>query len=673
MTSALVRDLGALVGGEAVSEDPADQSAYAHDVWPRQLIATRGGLRRPEGPGAIVWPRDRDELAKVVAYARGNGVRITPYGAGSGVTGGLTLERDVVAVDTKRMRTLHEVDVERGIAVADCGILGEHLEEQLNRRGATLGHFPSSIYCSTLGGWIATRSAGQTSGRYGKIEDMVLALDGVLPTGESFRARPPSPGHVDTRALMVGSEGLFGFLTRATMRIWPAVAARRFASFSFDTVERAWDTIRVIYQAGLRPAVARLYDPFDTYIFKTGGRSHAPRKESAGKPKPISEFLLRRVLDRPELLNKFNERFGERVFGRSLLVLVFEGGAGEDIDTPFARAQQLARDCAGRDEGEAYAQRWLARRHAVSYRQPPTFARGLWVDTMEVAAPWSRLGALYHEVHTALSQGGFVMAHMSHAYPDGCSIYFTFAGAEPDDTRAMDRYLATWSRALEAAHRAGGTIAHHHGVGRSKRGAMRLELGAGTDVIAHLTRAADPGEIIVRGPLVPARGEGPEPIIPTAPPPPPFSLDVRSRLVSVRADLPLARLHDELATHAFSLPGAPREGTVGEWLATRTTEAVLPDPSDHLVAGWFARLPDGEPARIIPAPRRATGPDLLPLFACASDRYGALEGVTLRVRGNDERGPMQTAPCAFDERGEDPALSSWIARGALVLRGEIEG
>jgi alkyldihydroxyacetonephosphate synthase len=671
VTSALARDLSELLGSDSVSEDPADQSAYAHDMWPRQLIATRAGLRRPAGPLAIAWPSNTEQLASLVQYARAHGVRLTPYGAGSAVTGALTLERDVVAVDMKRLRTLHSVDVERGIAVADCGILGEHLEEQLQRRGATLGHFPSSIYCSTLGGWIATRSAGQTSGRYGKIEDMVLALEGVLASGEVFRAKAPTRGKIDMRSLLVGSEGLFGFLTRATMRIWPAPVTRRFASFSFESMERAWETIRAIYQAGLRPAVARLYDPFDTYIFKSGGRAHAPRTESAGRPRPISEFLIRRVLKRPELLNEFNERFGERVFGRSLLVLVFEAAPNEEVEPAFERAMQIARDGAGRDEGEALARRWLARRHAVSYRQPPTFARGLWVDTMEVAAPWSRLAALYHDVHAALARGGFVMAHMSHAYPDGCSIYFTFAGAEPDDSGAMERYLATWARALEAAHRAGGTIAHHHGVGRSKRGAMRLELGAGTDVISLLTRAADPGEIIVRGPLVPARGEGPEPIIPTAPPPPPFAIDVRSRLASVRADLPMATLLDELAAHAFTLPNAPREGTVGEWLASRESEIVMSDPADHLVAGWFARLPDGEPARIIPSPRRATGPDLFTLFANGSGRHGHLEGVTLRIRGNDERGPAWFAPCAYDERGDDPALTSWVDRAASPSAGQL--
>jgi alkyldihydroxyacetonephosphate synthase len=662
---ALTHDLAHLLGRETVSDDPADQSAYAHDLWPRQLIATRAGAARPAGPRAVVWPTETEQLARLVTFARARGVRLAPYGAGSAVTGALALERDVVAVDLKRMRRIHALDLARGVMVADAGILGEHLEEQLQRRGATLGHFPSSIYCSTLGGWIATRGAGQCSGRYGKIEDMVLALEGVLGSGEAFACGPPREGEIDPRALLVGSEGLYGFLTRATMRVWPAPVARRFLSFTFRTLEQAWTAIRVIYQAGLRPAVARLYDPFDTYLFKTGGRAHVHRKESAGTRRPLQEFVLRRVLRHVSLLNRVNERFGEKLFGRSLLVLVFEGVAGEDLDAPAARARALALAQGGRDEGEAPARRWLARRHKVSYRQPPTFARGLWVDTMEVAAPWSRLGELFHAVHRALGESGFVMAHMSHAYPDGCSIYFTFAGGSPDDRDALACYGATWARALSAAHHAGGTISHHHGVGRSKRGAMRLELGAGVDVIDALARAADPGGVMMRGALVPPPGEGPTSDAVDSVPREAVMLDPVSRLATLAAGAPLADVHRTLAARGFTLPHAPAEGTVAAWLARGAPQPVLADPVDHVVAGYVAQLPSGAIARLLPAPRRAAGPDLFPLFACGGGRFGTLHAVTVRVRGGDETGPAWTSPVYYEPVPLDPAVRAWLDRVKL--------
>jgi alkyldihydroxyacetonephosphate synthase len=408
--------------------------------------------------------------------------------------------------------------------------------------------------------------------------------------------------------------------------------------------------------------VARIYDPFDTYVFKSGGRSHAPRTKSAGRRRPVSEFLVRRLLSRPELMNHLNHRHGDALFGRSLLVLVFEGTETEPQDTALTRAVGIARMGGGREEGEALARRWLVRRHAVSYRQPPTFARGLWVDTMEVAAPWSRLGDLYREVREALSHGGFVMAHLSHAYPDGCSIYFTFAGADPTDAKALERYLSTWERALEAAHHAGGTIAHHHGVGRSKRSAMRLELGAGVDLIDALTRAADPGSIMARGALVPEKDEGPQPVIPVGPMTPRFSLDAVSRIVTTRADTPLADLHRELALHGFALADAPSEGTVHGWLASDPSRSLRADPVDHRVAGYAVRLHNGTIARALPVPRRAAGPDLFALFETGETRLGVLDSVSLRVRGADETGPAWTAPFDAPSEALHPALASWLDR-----------
>lgn len=660
----LLCDLRRLFGPDGVSDHPTDRSAYAHDLWPRQLLATRAGAARPAGPRAVVWPTDTEQLVQLVAFARTHGVHLTPFGAGSAVTGALALERDTIAVDLKRMRAVHAVDLDQGVAVVDAGILGEHLEAQLQRRGVTLGHFPSSMYCSTLGGWIATRGAGQCSGRYGKIEDMVVALDGVLASGEVFHCGPPPEGTIDGRALLVGSEGLYGFITRATVRVWPAPTQRRFAAFTYRTMEEAWTAIRVIYQSGLRPAVARLYDPFDSYVFKTGGRKRASRERAPGASSAFESFVFRRLMALAPLVNALNARFGEKLFGRSLLIFVFEGSEGEDIDTPFDRTRRIAVQMGGRDEGESLARRWLLRRHAVSYRQPPLFVRGLWVDTMEVAAPWSRLKALYTDVRAALATGGFVMAHMSHAYPDGCSIYFTFAGGSPDDRQALDTYTTTWMKALQAAHRAGGTISHHHGIGRSKRCAMRLELGAGVDVIEALARAADPQGIMARGVLVPP----PDEQIPVDAPtdacalPSPVVVDVESRLATLDPDADLSLVHGLLAERGMSLPPvAPTAGTVRQWLSTSVP--VFADPVDHLVAGYSARLPSGGVVRVLPAPRRAAGPDLFPLFACGQGRYGTLCTVTVRVRGRDETGPAWTAPLAYRSASvPDPAITAWLDR-----------
>ncbi len=668
MTDPLVTDLTAYLGSDRVTDADADRSAYAHDLWPRQLLATRGGAPRPVGPRAVVWPVNTDELTALIGFARRHGVGLVPFGAGSGVTGGIAAGRDTVAVDLKRMRTLHSVDLAAGTCTADAGVLGEHLEEKLRRRGATLGHFPSSIYCSTLGGWVVTRSAGQCSGRYGKIEDMTLALEGVLGTGEVFHAGAPTPGAVDTRALLVGSEGTCGFVTRATLRVWPAPTSWQGLAFTFGSMSAGWTAIRRMYQSGLRPAVTRLYDPFDSWLFQRGDDNGGQAgKKSHGGSGALAEVILRRVLNVPDAVNLLAHTFGALVGGRSLLIVGFEGTDTEPMSEALARARRLCADTDGRDLGDGLARRWVARRHAVSYRQAPAYARGLWADTMEVAAPWSRLGELHGAVREALGHGGFVMAHMSHAYPDGCAIYFTFVGASPTDPQAIENYDRTWTAALTAAHAAGGTVAHHHGVGRSKRQAMGLEWGAGVALLRALRDSADPDGVFARGALVPtvqdtlaggvtrpAEGDG-------------VRVDETSRLVSAAVDTPRGVVAAAAAKHGLTVPWPTTEGTVGTWLAEGMPGWSYADPVDHPIAGWRARLPSGGIARWVPAPRRSAGPDVLTLLV-ADKRFGALESVTLRGRGEDETGPAWTAPYASAPERDDPVLGAWIDRAALAMR-----
>jgi len=667
MTDALTRDLVRLLGPEAVSTDDADRSAYAHDLWPRQLLATRGGFARPEGPQAIVWPTSTAQLSDLVALAQTHGLGLLPFGAGSGVVGATSAGRDTLSVDLKRLPRVRTLDRAAGTLRVDVGALGQHLESWLQRQGVTLGHFPSSIYCSTVGGWVATRGAGQCSGRYGKIEDMVVGVEGVLGTGEVFRAGVPREGEVDARALLVGSEGTFGFLTEATLRVWPRPTSFQGVAYTFHSLREAWTAMRGLYQSGLRPAVTRLYDPFDTYVFLQGHDKVAPVRPARAPvpktPSTLAESVLRWALDRPKPLNALLDLATEHVYTRSLLIVGFEITAADDPEALIAAARRVCTEAGGRDEGDGPARRWLSRRHAVSYRQPPTYAQGLWVDTMEVAASWSCLDALHTAVREALGHGGFVMAHFSHAYSDGCSIYFTFAGASPTDAAALDTYDATWRRALAAAHAAGGTVAHHHGVGRSKRGAMGLEWGAGVAVLEALRRGADPHDVLLRGALVPDAGEavGTRDTPPTAP-----VADALSRTVTAPIDTDCTALEAtaRAAGMRFDPHGAP---TLRHWLrATRDLSTRQDDPADHHVAGWQGRLPSGAPMGWLPCPRRSAGPDVLPLLV-HDPRFGALDTVTLRLYGTTESAPAYVAPVTAPPTGHSPSVDAWIDRAAEAL------
>ncbi|HEY8075387.1 MAG TPA: FAD-binding oxidoreductase [Labilithrix sp.] len=495
--------------GVRTSEDAADRVAYARDLWPRHHLAVRAGNVGEHRPAAIVWPETTADVARIVRWAHDTGTPIVPFGAGSGVCAGVLPSERMIVLDLKKMSRWRKLDTHARTLDVEAGQMGLPLEEDLDRRGFTLGHFPSSILCSTVGGWVAARSAGQCSGKYGKIEDMVLALECVTGTGEIVTLRHRTSGP-NLLPLVIGSEGTLAVITSATLRLHPKPASRAFTAFSFPTTKHGWEAMRTMFQAGLRPAVARLYDPFDAMLARRGSvkRGGADSGDAPG----LGASMLRSILRRPGAINDLLEGgFGSAMLGGSLLVVIFEGeGDQPDRDAETARALLQAQfGKHAKHEGEAPARKWLLHRYSVSYRQAPVFAAGLFSDTMEVAAPWSKLEALYDGVRKALGAHVFVMAHMSHAYPDGCCIYFSFAGTAAGgkkswDERCEETYDRAWRAALAAAVDAGGTLAHHHGAGRSKAPRLGHEQGeAGLQTVKALMRAFDPKGVLNPGNLMP--------------------------------------------------------------------------------------------------------------------------------------------------------------------------
>jgi alkyldihydroxyacetonephosphate synthase len=663
----LVDQIARALPGLRASDDGADRTAYARDLWPRHHLEVRAGRPAEHRPGAIAWPSSTEEVARLVAWAAGEGVPLVPFGAGSGVCAGVLPREDVVVVDLKRMGRVRALDAGAPLVDVEAGHMGVPLEATLERAGFTLGHFPSSILCSTVGGWVAARSAGQCSGAYGKIEDMVAALECVTGEGRvvTLERRTSAP---DLVPLVVGSEGTLAIVTSATLRLHPAPSSRAFAAWSFPSTEHGWQAMRAFFQAGLRPAVSRLYDPFDAMLAKQGGVKSGSRAAPAERPPGAGGVALRTLLRRPAAINELlHSRVAARLLGGAMLVVIFEG-TGDDPRRGAERARRIAESMGGVHEGESPARRWLQHRYSVSYRQAPVFANGAFVDTMEVAARWSRLGALYDAVRRALGEHVFVMAHFSHAYPDGCCIYFSFAGsADPGLVRELGwegacaaTYDRTWQAALAAAVEAGGTLAHHHGVGRSKAPRLGAELGSGVDVVRSLMRAFDPSRILNPGNLVPAasgpdsrRGRAADGALRS-----PLHVDHESLLACVEGSLELAAIERLLASErvTLGLDEAPAPGvTLAEWLshgAPGARDRWL-DPVDQLLAGLDATLVDGTPLRIRPAPRRAVGPDLTALFVGARGRFGRIERAWMRVHASGVARP--TAPPLRLDR--DPPVS----------------
>lgn len=484
----------AILGPDGVSRGEAERTAYARDCWPRAVIEQRAGITA-HPPDAIAWPRSAAEVAAVLRLAGEERFPVIPYGGGSGVCGGTVAVRGGVVLDVKRMNRLLEVRDEALLCEAEAGIFGQPFEEALNRRGYTLGHFPSSIACSTLGGWLAARSSGQASTRYGNIEDLCAGLEAVLASGAVVHAKPlpRSAAGPDWKGLLIGSEGTLGVITRATMRISPLAEARRFLCFRFPSVAAGVGAIRKVLRRGFRPAVVRLYDPLDTLVGVSGGGG--TRGALAVAAKGLFEKAKGVLLSHPSWASLL-----DGIAGGCHAVFVCEGDREQaDLEAKVVRGEALA--AGAEDCGPGPAEHWQAHRFDVSYKGAPVFREGAFVDTAEVAAPWDRVLALYESVRAAIAPHAVVLAHFSHAYRDGCSIYFTFAAAYASEEETLARYDRAWAAALDAALAAGGTISHHHGVGLAKAGRLAREMGGFHDALVAVKRALDPQGILNPGKL----------------------------------------------------------------------------------------------------------------------------------------------------------------------------
>jgi alkyldihydroxyacetonephosphate synthase len=617
------RALQELLPEIAASARAVDLRAAARDAWPRHLIAEAGGGgSRPE-PELVLWPNQLEQLEAIVALARREGVSLVPYGAGSGVCGAVHTGPRTVVVDTKRL-TQWRVLPDEGVVEVEAGLLGIDLETELERRGYTVGHFPSSILCSTVGGWLAARGAGQCSSRYGKIEDMVESADCVLGSGDRVRLtrRFGGPNPLE---LMIGSEGTLGLIARARLRLHPAPRTRAFHAFRLPSFELGAEAMRRILQAGLRPAVLRLYDPVDSYLLSRGkvADEHGREPKSAGVP---SGAWLRAALGSPRALKGAVALFERFVSGSATLIVIFEGEADAAYED-LARAQRLLAEIAATSLGEEPARAWLSHRYSVSYRQSKVFQQGAFNDTLEIAAPWARLMAVYDAVRAAAGKHALVLAHLSHAYPEGCSIYFTLVATRSGD--AFARYDAIVDSVLGAAMSEGATLSHHHGVGSSKAHWLNDELGGGLPTLRRLRRAWDPDGLLSPQTFEPLREA---PAIRQREPLP--GIDAMSGIATYRGDTPLSEIERTANVRGLSLGlvGPVPDSTLAAFVAAGLPG--LPDPfADPLrgnVCGIAAR---GAVAnfRTLPAPRRATGPNLAALCIGAGGAIAAVESASLAL------------------------------------------
>jgi alkyldihydroxyacetonephosphate synthase len=476
-----------------------DLFAYARDAWPRTTIELQKG-KIEHLPDAVVWPSTKEQVVKIVRFANENLIPLIPFGGGSGVCGGTYPVNGGIIVDLKKLEKIIRIDEKSLTLTAEAGIIGERLERALNEKGFTLGHFPSSIYCSTLGGWLATRSAGQLSTKYGKIEDMVLSLEVVLPDGRVVRTKPSprSAAGPNLTQIFVGSEGVLGIITEAVLKIWRLPEKRAFSGIMFESVENGLEAIRTILQSGVYPSVVRLYDELDTFMIaedKTKQTSSSRQLSDDNLKKDLFHRAERFFISHPEVVKLLSPLLPKKC----LLILGFEGEE-EHVELDRKIALEMATEKGGKNLGEEPGMKWWETRYRVSYGLSPVFYIGGFADTIEVATTWDNVLNLYYSMKAAIGEHALVLAHFSHAYHEGCSIYFTFAGSAPDD-RKEALYEKILKSAMDACVSAGGTISHHHGIGYSKQRWLKQEYTGGLEILRELKKIFDPNNIMNPGKL----------------------------------------------------------------------------------------------------------------------------------------------------------------------------
>lgn len=483
--------LVAAVGAAHVATARIDRIEHASGKSYPDLFRLRTG-DGSHAPDAVVYPASADDVAGVLAAAAQHRFAVVPFGGGTSVVGGVDAavrdERPVVTLDLRRMDAVVAVDPVSRTGTFQPGLRGPAVEAALEPWGLTLGHYPQSHQQATIGGYVATRSAGQASTGYGRIDELVLGArlttpEGELHVGDRAPASAAGPGLLD---LVVGSEGSLGVITEATLRLAPRPTVKSHAAWVVPGFAGGAAALRTMAQDlghHVLPDVCRLSDPDETRIALAlaGSRGRA-----------LTGYLRARRVEDP-----------------ALLVLVWEGTDAADVRTRRRRCEAVLRRAGAVRLPGAVARSWEHGRFSGPYLRDELMTNGVLADTLETAASWSDLDGVYRAVRAAITDTlaglgtpGVVQCHVSHVYPSGASLYFTFVARESADPLAQWRAVKTAASTAISTH--GATISHHHAVGLDHRPYLTDEIGPlGVRVLRAVKAELDPHGVLNPGKLIP--------------------------------------------------------------------------------------------------------------------------------------------------------------------------
>ena len=486
------------LGDGQIVDDKKSRLVHAAGKSFRDLWLMRHGQVQ-FAPDCVVYPDTEEDVALVVRAAHEHGVVLVPFGGGSNIAGCLVPSdrggRMVVSLDMCRMHRVLEVDRYSLTARIQPGVYGQHLEDQLAEHGVTLGHFPDSFLHSTLGGWVATRSAGMQSDIYGKIEDMVISLRMVTPSGTIItRTVPKSSNGIDIKHLCIGSEGILGVITEVVVQVHHKPEKEDWYGWLFPDFKSGLDAIHECHRGDCMPTVTRLNDPKKTAL------SFAFKHPKTGIKDKIAKAFKWYIGNVKKI--DFNQC--------CLMVVKYEGTpqAFNRIKNRVTAIYKKHRGvCLGAEPGRSFAKVKFDFPHLRDY----VMDRSIMADVSETATTWDNLRTLHEsglaDVEQAIKDTGvdaWVGCHLSHSYRTGASLYFTF-GCLQREGREIEQYLYVKKAAEDAFMKNGGTLSHHHAVGTEHLPWVEEDLSpTGLKAVKALKAGLDPNDIMNPGKIIPS-------------------------------------------------------------------------------------------------------------------------------------------------------------------------
>ncbi len=490
------------LSGDQVSVDKKDRLIHAAGKAFRDLFRLRRG-QVDFAPDLVVFPASEDDVVAIVKAAHEHNAVLIPFGGGSNIAGCIEpKDRDgrfIVSLDMCRMHRVLAVDKKSLLARIEAGVYGPHMEEQLEAEGVTLGHFPDSFVHSTLGGWVATRSAGMQSDKYGKIEDMVIALRMVTPSGTIVtRTVPNTSNGIDVRSLCVGSEGILGVITEVTMQVHRLPEYKKFEGWLFPDFESGIHAIHECMRHGTMPIITRLNDPGKTALSAAFKKVEPPLKQKIGA---VMKWYLRNIK-------------GIDFTKCCMMTTAYEG----DYDTFHMQRREsnrVFRKHGGVNLGEGPGNSFKEAKYDFPHVRDYLMDRGVMGDVSETATTWDNLHNLYTKtlanIQKAIRDTGvdpWVGCHISHNYHTGASLYFTF-GCRQIEGRELDQYLYIKKAAEDSFLQNGGTVSHHHAIGTEHLPWIEADLSTtGVKAVRAIKDGLDPKGVMNPGKILP----GPDPL-----------------------------------------------------------------------------------------------------------------------------------------------------------------